>query len=265
MVFKPNHPEYDSHALFASLDRFSRFYERFSDLIMLHPTKYMNESIINVDTYLYMSIRGTLDSIRMTVHEGHVNDGYALVRKYYDLVILCLYVDQFLNDSKDEKADAICQVKNWLYGKEHLPRYGQMKDQLQSAKRLKPIIGMLLDTDDRYREIRIRSNDHMHFNNFHFIVLNDKDFYIDRKRSLDLMNSDVTDLFVLHLTCVFFTNERYMMASDYMDHLECGMTPDPDLLNEVDPFVQAIYDEVLKERQPEACAFIKDHTSMYLR
>ena len=264
MVTKPNHPEYHSHALFTSLDRYMEFYEQLSDLIMTFPTNHMEELIINLDTYLYMSIRGTLDSIHMTVHEGHVNDGYALVRKYYDLVILSLYLDQYLNDSSDEDVVAVNQIKNWLYGKERLPNYEYMKDQLKSSKQLEPIFRKLLQTDGRYKTIRDRSNNHMHNNHFYSILLNDKDYYIDRKRSLDLLNSDVTDLFVLHMTCVFFTNEHYMMSTDYIDHLECNMKPPPDSQYWVAPFVQTIFDEVLNKRRPDVCAVIKKETSMYL-
>ena len=264
MVTKPNHPEYYSHALFTSLERYMEFYENLSDLIMGFTTKRLEKLVINLDTYLCMSIRGTLDSIRMTVHEGHINDGFALVRKYYDLVILSLYFDQYLNDSSDEDADAIIQIENWLSGKKRLPDYEYMKNQLKSSKRLEPIFTKLLETDGRYKAIRRRSNNHMHHNFFYYTLLNDRDMYIDRKRSLDLLNADVTDLFVLHLTCVFFTNEHYMRSSDYIDHLECGMTPNPDSIYWVEPFVQTIYDEVLNKRRPDVCAVIKKNTSMNL-
>ena len=262
---KPNHLEYRSHALFTSLDRFMEFYEQLSDLIMGFLTPSIHELIINVDTYLYLSIRGTLNSIRMTVGEGHINDGYALVRKYYDLVMLSIYLDQYLKDRSDEEAIAVDWVKNWLRDKKPLPSYKVMCDYVVGATQLEPVIGMLLNTDDRYKAIRDRSNAHMHYCNFHSILLNDKDIYIDRMTFLDRLKSDVADLFVLHLTCVFFTNEHYMMSSDYMDCLECGMTPNADSLYWVAPFVQNIFDEGLNKRRPDVCAVIKKHTLMHLR
>ena len=264
LATKPNDPEYYSHALFTSLERYMEFYEQLSDLIMGFTTNRVEKLFMNLDTYLYMSIRGTLDSIRMTVHEGHVNDGHALVRKYYDLVILSLYLDLYLNDSSDEDADAMNRIENWLSGKERLPDFEHMKRQLKSSKRLEPIFRKLLETDGRYKTIRDRSNNHMHHNFFQYILLNNRDRYIDRKHSLDLLNDDVTDIFVLHLTCVFFTNEHYMRSSDYIDHLECGMTPNPDSIYWVAPFVQTIYDEVLNKRRPDVCAIIQQNTSMNL-
>lgn len=134
LATKPNEPEYYSHALFTSLERYMEFYEQLSDLIMGFTTNRVEKLFMNLDTYLYMSIRGTLDSIRMTVHEGHVNDGHALVRKYYDLVILSLYLDLYLNDSSGEDADAMNRIENWLSGKERLPDFEHMKKAIEKFK-----------------------------------------------------------------------------------------------------------------------------------
>ena len=264
MLTKPNHPKYRSHALFATLDRYMEFYELQSDLIMGYSILGINGLIFNVDTYLYMSIRGTLDSIRMTVGEGHINDGYALVRKYYDLVVLSLYLDQYLKDRIDEEPIAAEQAQNWLRGNKPLPKYKVMRDYVARANRLKPVIDILLETDDRYKAIRERSNGHMHYCNFDSILLNDRDIYFDRMPHLNQLNSDVIDLFVLHMTCTFFTNEDYMRSSDYIDYLECGMKPVADSIYWVVALVQEIFDEVLNKRRPDVCAVIKKQTSMHL-
>ena len=78
------------------------------------------------------------------------------------------------------------------------------------------------------------------------------------------MESDVTDLFVLHVACVFFMNEHYMMSSDYVDALECGMTPEVDSQYWIALFVQEVFDELLTVRRPDVSAVIKNRTSMHL-
>ena len=135
---------------------------------------------INIDTYLYQSIGGTLNSVAVILGDGRINDAYALVRKYFDSVTLSLYVDVYLNDHRDEKAIAVAQINDWLRGTKALPKYDVMKDYVAAAKRLKPVIGMLLEPDTRYKGIRDRSKGHMHYNDFQSMLLNDRDVHVDR-------------------------------------------------------------------------------------
>ena len=55
-----------------------------------------------------------------------------------------------------------------------------------------------------------------------------------------------------------------MMASDYLDCLDCGITPDPDSQYLVAPFVQEIFDNVIKKSRMDLALEIKAHTSMLL-
>ena len=259
-----DNPAYLSHSVFAALERYAGFHEHLSNSIMGFLTPGM-DGFINIDTYLYQSIGGTLNSVAMTLRDGRINDAYALVRKYFDSVVLSLYVDVYLNDHRDEEATAVSQVKDWLRGTKALPQYDVMKAYVAAAKQLKPVIGMLLKPDIRYKGIRDRSNGHMHYNDFQSMLLNDRDVHMDRLPVLDRMESDVTDLFVLHVACVFFMNEHYMMSSDYVDALECRMTPEVDSQYWIAPFVQEVFDELLTVRRPDVSAVIKNRTSMHLK
>ena len=254
---------YRSHGVFATLDRYTEFYEQLSMSIMGFMTAGTG-MIINLDTYLYQSTGGTLISIRAILRQGRINDGYALVRKYYDSVTLSLFVDAYLNACEDAGARAVPRVNDWLRGVQALPDYKEMRRYVARAPRLEPVVGMLLRGDDRYKDIRDRCNGHMHYRDYESVLLNDKDVYVDRLPVLDRMEGDIADLFVLHMGCVFFMNGHYMMSSDYVDYLECGMTPEPDSQYRVAPFVQAVFDDVLNARRPDVCAAIRSHTAMHL-
>ena len=219
-------------------------------------------AVTNIDSYLYQSIGGTLRSVKVTVGEGHINDGYALLRKYFDSVTLSLYVDLYLNARRGE--GAVRQANDWLRGTNALPDYKVMNAYVANSCGLKPVIGMLLKTDRRYKAIRDRCNGHIHFCDFQSVLLNDKDVHVDRLPVLDQLDDDVADLFALHLACVFFMNGHYMMAGDYMDYVDLGMEPEADSQYRVAPFVQEIFDEVLQVRRPDVCAEIRSHTSMQL-
>ena len=62
-------PAYRSHAVLAALDRYTEFYEQLSKSIMGFVTRGTG-MIGNVDTYMYQSIGGTLDSIRVVLRSG---------------------------------------------------------------------------------------------------------------------------------------------------------------------------------------------------
>ena len=260
---RTDHPAYRSHVVFAALDRYTEFYEQLSMSIMGLMTMGTG-MFINVDTYLYQSIGGSLNSIRTILREGRINDGYALLRKYYDSVMLSLYVDTYLNDRHDEGTMTVPRVNDWLRDVRPLPDYKAMRKYVARAPRLDPVIGMLLQGDDRYKGIRDRCNGHMHYQDYQSMLLNDKDVYVDRLPVLDQIEGDIADLFVLHLACVFFMNGHYMMSSDYVDCLECGMTPEADSQYWVAPFVQGVFDNVLNVRRPDVCTAIRSHTSMHL-
>ena len=258
-----DNPAYRSHGVFPALDRYADFYEKLAMSIIGFVTA-GTDAFINIDTYMYQSMGGTLNSIRTILYEGRINDGYALVRKYFDSVMLSLYVDLYLNDRLDEGVSRVDQVNDWLRGKKALPEYKSMKTYVTDAARLKPVIGMLLKSDHRYKAIRDRTNGHMHYSDFQSMLLNDRDVRAKRLRVLDEIESDVADLFVLHLACVFFMNGHYMMSSDYVDYLECGMKPEVDSQYWVAPFVHEIFDNVLSVRRPDVCAVIRSQTFMHL-
>ena len=57
---------------------------------------------------------------------------------------------------------------------------------------------------------------------------------------------------------------HYDPTTDYLDHLECGMTPPVNSQHFVAPFIQEIFDTVVKKRRMDIFSEIKNHTGMEL-
>ena len=57
------------------------------------------KAILNIDTYIFSSIQGTVDSIKTILTNGRINDSYALLRKYYDSTIINIYSSLYLQDN----------------------------------------------------------------------------------------------------------------------------------------------------------------------
>ena len=74
------------------------------------------------------------------------------------------------------------------------------------------------------------------------------------------------DIFFKSETAIQFQQQtgHPLSSSDYLDSLECGVTPEPDSQYWVAPFVQKVFDEVLTRFRPDVANRIKEHSVMQL-
>lgn len=258
-----NDKAYQEHKVFDELERYIEFYQQLADSVFLRTTP-GTTALCNIDSYVYSSIRGTLKSIKAILMVGCINDGYALLRKYYDSAIINAYSNWHLKENFSIENLIVEKINNWLHGKEKLPEYRVMSRLLRSSGTLKSINDALA-LDDRYKHLRNRCNDHTHYNFYRHVILNDGDVYIkDRDWWLDKFLEDLKDIFTLHLGYVFYINDHYMMSSDYIDLLECGMQPEEYSQYWVAPFIQSVFDEVITPRRPDITQTIKSNSAMLL-
>jgi len=255
---------YLEHHVFAELDRYIDFYDFLAhSVVVFIPAG--TTMIGNFNSFCLTSIHGTLSSIRSVLRDGHINDAYALLRKYYDFITINIYSNLCLKDGVEEGKWIVDEVDNWLKDTEKLPAYRAMWDYIRSSKHLADITELTC-FDCRYQDIRERCNDHVHCNRFSSALLNDDRIYFEGR--LDVLNtfsSDVADLFILHLAYLFSINQHYMASSDYVDALECGLTPEPDSQYWVARLVQEVFDEIIAVRRPDLAAAIKKRTDMHLK
>lgn len=258
-------PEYKAHDVFNCLSKFIDFYDMFSMSIMSFAT-IGTKAIINIDTYVYSSMQGTLESIQMLLKAGRIGDAFALMRKYHDSIILNLYTNLYLEKNRGQEKIVVQEITGWLNGSGQLPHnnYGKMSAYIETSEELKEFF-KALNTDKSYVETRQRCNDHMHYNYFDNVMINDNKIRIPQRiKLLDLFKTDLENLFILHACAIFYLNDHYMVSSDYLDHLEMGMTPPEDAQYWVAPFIQEILSELINEKRSDLVAIIKDKSSMFL-
>jgi len=253
--------EYTGHEVFVKLDEMIDFYKSLSFSIFGFVTQ-GTIARCNIDTYVYSSVQGTLESIKKILQSGRINDSYALVRKYYDSSIINIYSNLYLNDNFSIDNLIVEKINNWLKGKEQLPDYRVMSQYIKNSDKLKAV-NDLLDKDKRYREIRNRCNDHTHYNFYQNVLLNDNEIYLKNRVSvLSILLGDLEQIFILHITYLFYLNDHYMMASDYVDCLEVGQIPEEGAQYEVAPFIQRVFDDYIKRQRPDIAEIIKAQTEM---
>jgi hypothetical protein len=255
---------YTEHSVFAELDRYAKFYQ----LLGMSIFQFLSmgtQAICNIDTNVYSSIQGTIESIKLVLFAGRINDAYALLRKYYDSAIINVYTNLYLKDNFSINNFVVRKIDNWLKGKETLPEYRVMSDYIRGSKALNPINDLLI-RDDRYKGLRDRCNDHTHYNFYHHVMLNNNEIYIaNRGQWLERLRNDIRDIFILHIGYVFFLNDHYMMSSEYRDALECNMEPEKESQYWVEPFIQDMFNEVITPWRPDITAIIKANSDMQLK
>jgi hypothetical protein len=258
-----NDPSYQSHPVFGELEGHIGFYDHLADAVFQWVST-GTSACANIDSYVYSSIQGTLASIRTILRDGRINDAYSLLRKYHDSVVINIYSILYLEDKFSVDNLVVEQVDRWLKGTSNLPQYREMSQYIRSSQRVASITSALY-SDKRYKRLRDRCNDHMHYNFFQNVLLNDNEIHLPhRGKVLDDFAADLRDLVVLHLSYLFSARQHYMMASDYVDCLECGDVPEADSQYWVAPFVQEAFNNILTKHRADVAAIIRSETRMHL-
>ncbi len=254
---------YIKHEVFKKLDSYINFYESLSFGIM-NWLSGATLSFINIDTYAYSSIQGTLESIKIILQKGRINDSYALLRKYFDVTLINVYTNLYIKNNHSIDNIVVGQINNWVKGKETIPEYRIISKYIKEDDSLRSVTS-LLQKDNRYKEIRDRCNDHTHYNFYHNLLDNDNEIYLkDRIEKLDVLLKDLNNIFVQHFAYIFTINEHYLMSSDYSDYMDVGMTPPDDCQYWVAPSIQEIFDKEIKLLRPDIAEVMKSETAMEL-
>jgi hypothetical protein len=269
MKFGDNKPEdrfgieYTNHPIFEQLQSYCDFYNSLSFSIMCWASM-GTKALLNLDTYTFSSIKGTIESISDILKKGRINDAFALLRKYYDSTIINVYTNLFLSDHFGIENLTVTQIDNWRAGTETIPEYRVISKYINDSQRLVPI-NKLLKKDDRYKKIRDRCNDNSHYNFYRNLLLNDNEIHNpNRVKYLNVFAKDIEAIFIQHFAYIFYINDHYMMSGDYMDSQELGMTPDEDSQYWVAPFIQKTFDMIIKVKRQDIADEIKSKTLMHL-
>lgn len=255
--------KYTNHTIFEELNYYASFYESLSNSVMSFATK-GTTAIANMDTYVYMSMRGTLESINLVLKNGNLNDAYALLRKYYDSVMINAYTNLYINQNSEIADFYVAEINDWLHGRQPLPRMSKMAKYLNNSLTLSEL-NEVINLDKRYEDIRARCNDNMHYNFFTLLLLNDGRVYVkERFYHLEQLQQDICNVFILNIAYILTINEHYMMSSDYLDYLNVGMSPPENSQYWVAPFIQEMVNKVILEKRPDILELLKKSTNMKL-
>lgn len=259
-----NDKEYQSHDVFCLLNSLIEFY---NSVFMLGPdflTDGVVSGLLNIDKVVCGSLAGTLDSVKVVLKEGRVNDAYALLRKYYDGIIAGVYVNVYIAENYRPESFVIEKIQNWVKNKQKLP---SVEDMLKTIRKYKPLedLEKLFDFDGLYYRIRRLTNGNTHYNKLYYLWLNNNMIY-NPNRIIELKNTYecILHLFILHFAYMYSLNPHYMMSMDYVDALELGIPPEEGAQYWVATHVKEVFEKYVITKRPDIAEYMRAHTKMEL-
>ena len=259
-----NDKEYQSHKIFTLLDSIIEFYNA---VYMQGPDFLTNgvlSNLLNIDKVVCGSLAGTLDSVRVVLKQGRINDAYALLRKYHDGIITVIYINVYIVENYSIDNFVIEKIQNWVKNNQILP---SSKKMLNAIRNHKPLEGLekLFDFDGQYYQIRRLLNGNTHYNKLYYLWLNNNMIYIpNRTKELDQLYFCTLHLFIFHFAYMYSLNPHYMVSTDYIDALDLGMQPEEDSQYWVAPYVKAVFEKYIATKRPDIAQYMKNHTMMEL-
>ena len=255
---------YQDHPVFEKIEHMMDYYEGLSETCF----HFIPEGTLgagNYASYVYLSLYSTLDSIRMLLKVGHINDAFVLIRKLFDTVLVEIYFDVVRKDKFDWiETFVVKDVDEWLKGKHRIPGTKKLLNILKnspSTKDLYPFFGW----DTYLRKNRELLDDSVHDNRYSGILLNCPSLIID-SREQQLKNASIIldQIMLVHASFIFYLNGHYMMASDHIDYLDMNMTPPEGSEYWMAGYAQEAFDEFIKPHERLA-TFIKEHCAMEIQ
>ena len=255
---------YKEHKVFPLLDSLIDFY---SDVYMLGPdfiTNGVMSGLLNIDHVVCGSLAGTLDSVRVVLQEGRLNDAYALVRKYYDGIIVDTYINVYIAENYSLDNFIVEKIQKWVKNKQKLPSTEKMLNVIRNHQPLQDL-EKLFDFDGLYYRIRRLTNENTHYNKLYYLWLNNNMIYNpNRVKELDNVYSCVINLFILHFAYMYSLNPEYMMSSDYVDSLDLGMKPEEGSQYWVASYVSKVFEEIVAPKRSDIAEYMRTHSEMEL-
>lgn len=228
------------------LSYIKKFYEYLSDRIFYIPTSGITR-ISNITSSIIDSLIETVDSSYILAKKGRFNDSYSLMRKYYDAVILDIYINTYIKNEQNIDQLIVPLIEDWANGIKALPSFKNMTVYIKNKKALGSLEKYFFN-NEKLRTIREECNNNIHHNGLRYLLINSPLVDSQMKRQLlENISKELSEIFTFHVCSLFYINGYYMMSSDYTDHMEIGMKPPENCQYWISPFIKDFFDNRLKK------------------
>ncbi len=280
--------DYYNHKIFQLLSDLESFYNFLSYNCSNKCNGLLLTNILSIDSSIYSSMEGSIESIRTLVYIGRLNDAFTLVRKYYDATLTDTYKSILIKDEESTIFKNNIDIKNvwsksivraWTYSNKHLYDLpsGKRNNPNKDIRTRKDVLNSLEQFDlDLYRIIdKIKNpskkktcNDNVHYNSWENFVLNQNDQYDGehlKLKALDDLYENIQISLCFHFSYICILHPEYIASSDYLDALGSGITPEENSQYWVAPIVQNIFESYIKPYSKDLSDYLININTMNLK
>lgn len=251
---------YKQHKVFSELKDVRKVYDFLSKNCFLF-IPMGTRGLCNYASYLYESMGGTLDSCSLLLNNERINDAFAVLRNYFDYVLLDIYTDVLLKDKFKQGEWFVEEFDNWMQKDFRIPKLkAQLK--LLSESMFSKKLYNLFPWQTTFKTYREFLDDSVHGNKYVRLMYNCNTIYLEhRERYLDKFLRIAIDLFQLHLSFICYLNPCYLSSSDYRDCLDLNLTPPKGSEKWIAPWAQEALNKYIKPNKM-VYDFLKSHVDM---
>lgn len=209
----------------------------------------------------------TVGSIISCCESGCMADAYSLLRKYRDDLFFYLYIVVYDSYDKFEK-----KTQTVLKMEENIEKWiANNLNDLQIGAVLKDI-GQYQRTKDAVQKYNLKSyfktlgeklNNYVHSNGVDFYNRNVNSFQEDAlQRQLESLLKDMSFITTTFLFLLTLCSPLCIMSTDYVDYLDCNMTPPEGSQYWVAPFVTDFFKKNVDLIDENCMKYLQENTSM---
>jgi hypothetical protein len=254
---------YAKHSVFKTTDKIINFYHWAANYL----SRYISvgvQSLRNFEVDLFLSIKNTIESIKMILYHGKIGDAYALLRRYHDAVIMETFITLNKWENLDFKTLTEEFTQNWYDGNKSMPQYRDMITFINESEKVAKLIP-LFHPHFSNEVIRKRCNEYSHYNFYHTTTMNSgvpvsKDQY----DCIEQFAADIESLFILHVSYFLFIRQRTLVGNVMRTDPEKYLR-EPNAKWPVDQAIQDIFNEFILKNRPDIAQFLIESTCMQLQ
>ena len=209
----------------------------------------------------------TAGSIISCCESGCMADAYSLLRKYRDDLFFYLYIVVYDSCSKlDGKSPVVEQMKanieRWINNDLDDLYIGTVLQAMGQSPRVKEAV-QKYDLKSYFEVLGDRLNNYVHSNGVSFYNRN-VNAYSEKnlQRLLQTLQTDMRSITITFLFLLTLCSPLSIMSTDYVDSLDCNMTPPDGSQYWVEPFVTSFFKKNIVLIDESCMKYIQDNTLM---
>ena len=280
------------------IDYLIKFFQRFSELIFYNGrliSFFTDKKTFFLNSYLIDSSAQTLRSIKLCCSIGSFSDANTLIRKLRDDLIQYVYILSIINsrkpfieddlknlkvDNSEEFANSFLNIRinniltddekavsAWFSNKvsdleRPIKRKLEFENYMKTLQKNEDIAQILQEYNlkDYWEVLRRRLNDYVHNNGVKFAAQNSiKENNINLEVHLNNINIRTSYISSFFIVVLLMIDSALISSTDYMDHLNCDITPPEDSQYFVANFIQDFIDKKVSGLHPELKQYLKDN------